>query len=116
MNHKQWEALCDGCAKCCEMKDTGVACMHLDTITRRCRVYANRQEVAPWCTKVTPDNVARLQQHKILPDSCGYVRHARGQPPLPPDEVPVARLIPYNMADRRIIERHQAAVAAMPKR
>ena len=52
LNVEQWEALCDGCAKCCLHKledfDTGevvytkVRCRYLDESTCRCGDYPNR--------------------------------------------------------------------------
>lgn len=98
MLDSEWESLCDGCAKCCEINDTGVGCPFLDTETNRCTVYDERDVKAPWCNKVLPGNVMELHKRDILPGSCAYVRHERGKfEPL--DPVPVARLIPYSEAD-----------------
>lgn len=107
----EWEDRCDGCAKCCEIGDTGVACPHLDAVTRRCRVYETRHEEAPWCARVTPDTLPKLHKDKILPASCAYIRHAEGLPPL--EEIEPARLIPYTMADRAIVEKHERLVRAL---
>lgn len=109
---RKWEKLCDGCANCCEIPGTGVACPYLDTNTRLCTVYDNRFEKASWCLKVTPENTLELHARKILPASCAYVRHKTALPPL--DEVPVAKLIPYTMADSRVHEIHKRLIKRAP--
>ena len=101
----EWEDLCDGCGLCCEIGDTGVACPFLDTQTNRCTVYAERFEKAPWCTKVMPQNTLALHKRNVLPASCAYVRTMKGEPEL--EETPVARLIPYTLADRQLVEKHE---------
>jgi hypothetical protein len=83
----EWEALCDGCGRCCTFvlddEDTGelfatrVACRLLDTATCRCSDYANRQAQVPWCIRITPDTVLELTW---LPDTCAYRRRAAGLP------------------------------------
>lgn len=88
--------MCDGCARCCEINDTGVACPFLDTETNRCTVYHERDIKAPWCNKVTPENTLDLHERRILPASCAYVRHVKNELPL--DSPPIARLIPYSKA------------------
>ena len=52
LNRAEWEALCDGCGRCClhkledmdsgEVIDTNVACRLLDTQTAQCKDYRNR--------------------------------------------------------------------------
>lgn len=105
MTLSEWEEICDGCGKCCEIGDTGVACPFLDTNTNRCTVYEDRFKQAPWCSKVMPENTMALYKRRVLPRSCAYVRTMKGEPPL--EEIPTARLIPYKLADRSIIEKHQ---------
>jgi uncharacterized cysteine cluster protein YcgN (CxxCxxCC family) len=79
LDREQWEALCDGCGKCClhkvEDEDTGriyftnVACRLLDTATARCKDYRNRRAFVPDCLRLTPDVAGELEW---LPDSCAY--------------------------------------------
>src|SRR5690606_8681529 len=62
LNSAEWEALCDGCGRCCLVKledeDTGelhyteLACRMLDTDTCRCLDYAARQTHVPDCVQV----------------------------------------------------------------
>jgi uncharacterized cysteine cluster protein YcgN (CxxCxxCC family) len=86
MTAAEWEALCDGCGRCCLMKledeDTGevftsdVHCKLLDGETCRCSDYPNRQQKVPDCIKLTPDNVGTLGW---IPKSCAYRRLAEGR-------------------------------------
>jgi uncharacterized cysteine cluster protein YcgN (CxxCxxCC family) len=79
MNEREWEALCDGCGKCCvisiEDADDGtlyltdVSCKLFDTNTCGCGDYANRKQYVPDCVKLTPKNVPKLDW---LPRTCGY--------------------------------------------
>lgn len=81
MNEKEWEALCDGCGKCCYRKFiegrgrrerlyfTRVACNLLDCETGKCRDYANRFKLERDCTKLTKKN---LPDFGWLPKTCAY--------------------------------------------
>ena len=101
MTDEEWEALCDGCGLCCETQHpsrggrAGVACPGLDCATNRCTVYDRRQASHP-CIRVRPANVPELYARGVLPESCGYVRHAQKKPPLA--EPPRAKLIPFVLA------------------
>jgi uncharacterized cysteine cluster protein YcgN (CxxCxxCC family) len=82
----EWEALCDGCGRCCLVKledeDTGeiaftrIACRQLDLEKVQCRDYANRQQWVPDCVRLTPETVARINW---LPKSCAYRRVHEGR-------------------------------------
>lgn len=87
LNRQEWEALCDGCGKCClhklEDADTGdfyltnVACKLLDIGTARCSDYRNRRTYVPDCVKLTPESAGRLPW---LPDTCAYRLRTEGEP------------------------------------
>lgn len=86
LSEKEWESLCDGCAKCClyrlEDEDTrqiyftNVHCRLLDTQTGRCTDYANRSTRVPDCVTITP---AVLADPYWLPRSCAYRLLAEGR-------------------------------------
>ena len=81
----EWEALCDGCAKCCLLKledagthrvlYTNVRCRLLDAVTCRCTDYPNRATRVPDCMTLTPDNVGAATW---LPATCAYRLLAEG--------------------------------------
>ncbi len=87
MSEAQWEALCDGCGRCCLLKledvDTGethytnVVCRYHDDDACNCTCYAERSRLVPDCIKVTPE-VARSEAW--LPDTCAYRLLAEGKP------------------------------------
>lgn len=86
MNHKEWESLCDGCAKCClyrlEDEDTrqiyytNVHCRLLNTETARCSDYPRRSIRVPDCITITP---AVLEDPYWLPKTCAYRLLAEGK-------------------------------------
>lgn len=83
----QWEALCDGCAKCClhklEDEDSGevyytkVRCRYLHESSCRCSDYANRSVLVPNCIQLTPATTSALEW---LPETCAYRLRANHQP------------------------------------
>jgi len=85
LNDAEWEALCDGCGKCCMVKfrtqetgelfQTDLACPLLDRETIRCTDYPNRNKRVANCVKLTPEIVRQIDW---LPESCAYVRVANG--------------------------------------
>jgi uncharacterized cysteine cluster protein YcgN (CxxCxxCC family) len=87
LTEAEWEAVCDGCAKCCLVKlededdpttvyFTDVACRLLDTRSCRCTDYACRTERVPDCARLGPD---RLDLLATMPPSCAYRRLAEGR-------------------------------------
>ncbi|WP_112321225.1 YcgN family cysteine cluster protein [Oceanibium sediminis] len=88
MTRDEWEALCDGCGKCClrklEFEDTGeveytnVACKLLDTDTCRCRDYANRKAKVPDCVVISPKTLPSVLYW--MPGTCAYRLLAEDQP------------------------------------
>ena len=86
MSPAEWEALCDGCGRCCLIKledeDTGtlitsdVRCKLLDGDSCACTDYPNRQAIVPDCIKLTPEKVREIHW---IPKSCAYRRVAEGR-------------------------------------
>jgi uncharacterized cysteine cluster protein YcgN (CxxCxxCC family) len=87
LNPEEWEALCDGCGKCClhklEDSETGriyrtnVACRLLDRETARCGDYRHRHAHVPDCVTLRPGLVGRLDW---LPQTCAYRLVDEGRP------------------------------------
>ncbi len=88
MSQTEWEALCDGCGKCClnklEDEDTGevaltrIACRLLDDQTCRCAHYETRHQFVPDCIVLRPDN---LDTHAYwMPQTCAYRLLWEGKP------------------------------------
>lgn len=86
LTRREWEALCDGCGRCCLVKledeDTGkihftdVACKLFDSGTCRCRDYARRARKVHDCVKLTPENVGQIPW---LPPTCAYRLRREGR-------------------------------------
>ncbi|MEM7744733.1 MAG: YcgN family cysteine cluster protein [Pseudomonadota bacterium] len=87
MTRDEWEALCDGCGRCCLLKleddDTGqvhytnIACRLFDAETRRCGNYALRRQLVPGCVTLTPENID--QSSEWMPATCAYRRLHEGR-------------------------------------
>ena len=87
MDRAQWEALCDGCGKCClnkledeetgEVFPTNVACRLLDRNAGRCLDYKNRKRLVPECVRLSP---AKLDSLDWLPSTCAYLLLHHGAP------------------------------------
>ena len=87
MTSKEWESLCDGCAKCClhklEDEDSGevfytrVVCSYLDQEKCNCTVYNTRQQLVPDCVILTPENLDDLSW---MPGTCAYRLLHEGKP------------------------------------
>lgn len=81
MSDEQWEALCDGCGKCCFRKFidgygkktklyyTCIACDLLDLSTGLCSDYKNRFKKNKECIHLTKKNVSEFNW---LPETCAY--------------------------------------------
>ncbi len=86
MTGPEWEALCDGCGKCClnklEDEDTGeveftrVACRLLDNETCRCGQYDIRKTLVPECVVLTPETLPGAAY--FMPVTCAYRRLHEG--------------------------------------
>jgi uncharacterized cysteine cluster protein YcgN (CxxCxxCC family) len=87
LDRGEWEALCDGCGRCCvhklEDEDTGilyptnVACKLLDRRTGLCSDYANRRKHVADCVVLNARNLDSLEW---LPGTCAYRLRAEGKP------------------------------------
>lgn len=88
MNAGEWEALCDGCGKCClnkiEDEDTGevfltrIACRLLDDQSCRCGQYDIRKQIVAECIVLTPANI---ESHAYwMPQTCAYRLLWEGKP------------------------------------
>ena len=88
MTPAEWEALCDGCGKCClnkledpdtaEVAYTRVACRLLDGDTCRCAQYDIRLQFVPECVHLTPANLGKIAYW--MPQTCAYRLLHEGQP------------------------------------
>jgi uncharacterized cysteine cluster protein YcgN (CxxCxxCC family) len=100
MNNAQWEAICDGCGRCClhkfidsediadgkestEVKSeqgdvvfTNISCYQLNEKTCSCKSYENRKELVPDCVTLNKEN---LQHINFMPPSCSYRRMHEGK-------------------------------------
>lgn len=87
LDPQEWEALCDGCGKCCihkaedeetgEVFPTNVACRLLDRRSCRCSNYPQRKAFVPDCVRLTAGTVADIDW---LPSTCAYRLRGEGKP------------------------------------
>ncbi len=87
MRPAEWEALCDGCGKCClnklededagEIAFTNIACRLFDNDTCQCGNYAIRKQLVPECIVLSPGNIAEVAH--FMPRSCAYRRLKEGR-------------------------------------
>ena len=87
LDRAQWEALCDGCGKCCvhkledeetgELMATNVACRLLDRKNGRCSDYRHRHAYVSECVRLNANNVDAIDW---LPSTCAYRLRAAGKP------------------------------------
>lgn len=83
----EWEALCDGCGRCCllklededteEVSYTNIACRLFDDKTCRCGNYALRKQLVKGCVIVRPENLEQIVEW--MPNSCAYRLLAEGR-------------------------------------
>jgi uncharacterized protein len=88
MTKAEWEALCDGCGKCClnklEDEETGavaltrVACRLLDGESCACAQYPIRHQFVPECIVLTPKTIK--DNLYWLPRTCAYRLLYQGMP------------------------------------
>ena len=87
MTRAEWEALCDGCGRCCLLKledeedgsvhYTSVHCRLYDPDTCRCGNYAHRKRLVPGCVQLTPDTLESSAEW--MPETCAYRRLHEGR-------------------------------------
>jgi uncharacterized cysteine cluster protein YcgN (CxxCxxCC family) len=85
LDRGEWEALCDGCGRCClhkleddetgELHATNVACRLLDRRNGRCNDYSNRKSLVSDCVHLDRRNLGKLDW---LPETCAYRLRAAG--------------------------------------
>ncbi|MCY1127138.1 YcgN family cysteine cluster protein [Frigidibacter sp. RF13] len=88
LNTAEWEALCDGCGKCClnkleddetgEVHFTNVACRLLDADSCRCTQYRTRKTFVPECVVLTKGGIDKVAYW--LPQTCAYKLRAEDRP------------------------------------
>ena len=86
LDRGQWEALCDGCGRCClhklEDEETGVlyptnvACKLLDRRNGTCNDYSHRKSIVADCVALDRRKLDKLDW---LPDTCAYRLRADGE-------------------------------------
>jgi uncharacterized cysteine cluster protein YcgN (CxxCxxCC family) len=86
LDRAQWEALCDGCGKCCvhkledeetgELHATNVACRLLDRRMGQCSDYRHRHAYVSECVRLNVNNVTSIEW---LPSTCAYRLRAAGE-------------------------------------
>ena len=87
LDREEWEALCDGCGKCClhkleddqtgELHATNVACRLLDRTSCRCSNYKLRKIFVPDCVRLDPNSLGKIPW---LPSTCAYRLRADDEP------------------------------------
>lgn len=87
LNREEWEALCDGCGRCClkKLQDehtektlyTRVVCRYLDQQTCSCKAYGRRQKLVPECLVLDLNMLGDLHW---IPDTCAYRLRLENKP------------------------------------
>jgi uncharacterized cysteine cluster protein YcgN (CxxCxxCC family) len=75
----EWEALCDGCGRCClkklghegsnETAYTRVICRYFDEPSCQCTNYNDRQRLVPDCVVISDVDIGQLHW---MPATCAY--------------------------------------------
>lgn len=83
----EWEALCDGCGRCClkkltdeaerEVHFTRVVCRYFEQSSSRCGCYAQRTQLVPDCLDVKHMDIG---SSNWMPDTCAYRLRFEGKP------------------------------------
>lgn len=86
MTRAEWEALCDGCGKCCVLKlededtsevhYTDIGCRLLDGDTCRCTQYPLRKMLVAGCVILSPETLPEIRDW--MPRTCAYRLLAEG--------------------------------------
>ncbi len=87
LDAQEWEALCDGCGKCClkklqdtetgEVQFTRVVCHLFDQETSRCTRYSQRSSLVPDCLDVKKLDIGEIDW---MPSTCAYRLRFHGEP------------------------------------
>lgn len=87
LNREEWEALCDGCGRCClkkfEDEDSGelawtrIVCRYFDEATSLCGCYSERTRLVPDCCNVRDLSMAQIEW---MPPTCAYRLRQEGKP------------------------------------
>lgn len=75
----EWEALCDGCGRCClkklsdtdseQIEFTRVVCRYFEQGSSRCTCYKDRTRLVPDCLNVRHMDIGSINW---MPDTCAY--------------------------------------------
>jgi len=87
LDRGEWEALCDGCGRCClhkleddetgDLYPTNVACKLLDRRNGRCTNYPKRKSLVDDCVVLDRSKIGKLDW---LPSTCAYRLRSEGKP------------------------------------
>jgi len=90
LSTEQWEALCDGCGRCClkkfsdeesdELVYTRVICSYFSEETSQCGCYEERTKLVPECLNVKDMD---MQSVNWMPDTCAYRLRFENKPLFP---------------------------------
>lgn len=88
LDDKEWEALCDGCGRCClkKLQDdsdnsihwTRIVCRYFDEQSHLCTCYQSRSELVPDCLDVKRMDI--LASLEWMPATCAYRLRAEDKP------------------------------------